>query len=207
MALRPQLHPPPHLDGLHATARLGSATMHLFDELRADGVVFDMWEHGLLFVALDEANAAAQLDAMRALAAYGYRLPERTSEGSDLAEREPLLSSRVASGFAVDEERHVDPRTFMDGLAAALRSRGVTFAERTTVTGFARRDGHVDAVRMSGGEIDADHVVLAAGAWSGRLARHLGVALPMQAGKGYSFSVGLRLGPNVRCTCSRRRSA
>jgi len=40
-----------------------------------------------------------------------------------------------------------------------------------------------------GEEIEADHFVLCGGAWSPELAGRLGLRLPMQGGKGYSFTL------------------
>jgi D-amino-acid dehydrogenase len=44
-------------------------------------------------------------------------------------------------------------------------------------------------VRTAAGDLEADAVVLAAGAWTTPLAHSIGVSLPMEPGKGYSFSV------------------
>src|SRR5207249_7226458 len=50
-------------------------------------------------------------------------------------------------------------------------------------------------VKTVAGRVDADAVVLAAGAWTTAMARALGRGFPMQAGKGYSFSVVPRVLP------------
>lgn len=47
----------------------------------------------------------------------------------------------------------------------------------------------IHAVETSEGEIEHDIFVLAAGAWSGRLAKKLGIKLPMTPGRGYGFTV------------------
>jgi D-amino-acid dehydrogenase len=185
-----------HLEGFHATARLGGRTMELFDRLRADGVVFDMWERGLLFVSLSEAEARRHLESLRAAETYGYRLPSAPSVRSELAEVEPALSRRVAAGFFLSGERHVDPRSLTVGLADSLRGDGVTFMDNTAVLGFERTNGHIHALRTERGALDVDAVVIAAGAWSGKLAKPLGVALPMKAAKGYSFSVSPEIVPS-----------
>jgi D-amino-acid dehydrogenase len=44
-------------------------------------------------------------------------------------------------------------------------------------------------VRTAAGDLAADTVVLAAGSWTTALAGTLGVSLPMEPGKGYSFAV------------------
>jgi D-amino-acid dehydrogenase len=178
-----------HLEGLHATAQLAARTMDLFDGLRDAGVEFDMWRRGLLFVGLDADHAREELDYLRTFEGYGYRVPREISQNGDLIAQEPALSREVTGGFLVSEERHVDPRSLTAGLTAALRAGGVTFLEGTTATGFERREGKVHGVETADGLVEGDAFVVAAGAWSGRLAKDLGVSLPMKAGKGYSYSM------------------
>jgi D-amino-acid dehydrogenase len=52
-----------------------------------------------------------------------------------------------------------------------------------------RRGRDVRALVTRAGAVEADQFVLAAGAWSGRLAHQLGCRLPVEAGKGYSVTV------------------
>jgi D-amino-acid dehydrogenase len=85
----------------------------------------------------------------------------------------------------------------MSGLETWLSERGVEVDRRRQVTGFSARGGTVHAVRTEKGRLLADAVVIAAGAWSGPLARRLGLRLPLQAGKGYSFSVDLGARPRA----------
>jgi glycine/D-amino acid oxidase-like deaminating enzyme len=54
----------------------------------------------------------------------------------------------------------------------------------TEVTRLEVRAGRVVGAVAADREYDADHVVLAAGAWSPRLAAPLGVTLPVEPGKG-----------------------
>lgn len=177
-----------HVAGYHATARLAARAMPLFDELAAAGVSFDMWQSGLLFVGLSEKALVQQLEDLRVLENYGYRLPSKPMCTAATLELEPALSKRIAGGFLVAEERHVDPGSLTAGLSACLRARGSTIVEDAVVTGFDTRNGSVRAARTSRGDFKAEQVVLAAGAWSARLGRLLGSRLPVRAGKGYSFS-------------------
>ncbi|MHB8339783.1 MAG: NAD(P)/FAD-dependent oxidoreductase [Mycobacteriales bacterium] len=186
-----------YTEGLEATARLAARTMGLFDGLAADGVTFDMWAAGLSFLALSTEAAQAELDLLAPLRRFGYRLPERLTEGSALRERYPVLSRAVAAGFQVTGERHVDPRTLTAGLAGWLVGAGARVVENTSVSSFPRGDARVTAVETNAGAFPADAVVLAAGAWTGRLLRRLGVRLPLQGGKGYSFSVQLADPPST----------
>jgi len=60
----------------------------------------------------------------------------------------------------------------------------VELREHCTVTGFIQENGQISGVTTAGGEIRAERVVLAAGAWSGELLKTLGLELPVEPVKG-----------------------
>ena len=66
---------------------------------------------------------------------------------------------------------------------------GVRISEGTRFVGWKRGGSGVEGIRTSEGTFRADTYVLAGGAWSGALARRLGLKLPLEAGKGYSLTV------------------
>jgi D-amino-acid dehydrogenase len=70
-----------------------------------------------------------------------------------------------------------------------LERRGVEFREHCPFTGFVRTGGRVREVETARGQIAADAVVVAVGAWTPLLARHLGGRVPIQPGKGYSITM------------------
>jgi D-amino-acid dehydrogenase len=157
--------------------------------LQADGVQLSMWSQGLLFAFLDAAGAARQLEHLRPLVAHGYAIPDAPLTGEAVRRLEPALSDRVQGAFLLAGERHVDPATLTQGLAARLLDEGVTIHTGLEVDGFDVSGRRVTAVRTPIGQLPADHVLLAAGAWTGRLARRLGVRIPLEGGKGYSFHI------------------
>jgi D-amino-acid dehydrogenase len=109
---------------------------------------------------------------------------------------DPALSPNVRAGYLVEGEGVVDPGRFVNGLADAVIRLGGRITEKVEVNGFRRTsDGAVDAALTSYGEIRCSGVVVAAGIWSRELAWMLGQQLPLQAGKGYSFSVELDPAP------------
>jgi len=77
--------------------------------------------------------------------------------------------------------------TLTTGIGAKLREMDVEIVEQARVTGFDHRDRLVRAVQTPVGDISADHFVLAAGSWTTPLLRKLGVRIPMEPGKGYTF--------------------
>ncbi len=174
--------------GMIATARLAMPTMQLYDALDENGVEFEMHQTGLLLAAMNPGyldHLAEELEIMRQ---FGYDAPVEL-RGAELHDFEPALTSEIVAGLWIREERHVRPETLTAGLAKWLAERGVTLLSGVEVTGI-RHSGHaVSHVDTSGGPIEAEAVLIAAGAWSGEIARMAGVSLPMQAGKGYNVTV------------------
>ena len=96
----------------------------------------------------------------------------------------------MTAGFLVHQHWHVKPDTITAGLAAALRRDGVDIQEGAEVFELVRQGNRLTHVRTAAGDLEADTVVpLAAAAWTTPLAHSIGVSIPMEAGKGYSFSI------------------
>ncbi|SFC56850.1 D-amino-acid dehydrogenase [Nocardioides terrae] len=182
--------------GLAALAALNARTMPLFDELVRDDVQFSMWKKGLLFAFTSESSAQHELETLQQLAPFGYDVPTDLLDAAGMSRLEPTLSSRVAAGFLLADERHVDPQTLTRGLAERLLEGKATIREGLEVTDLEIRGGRVVAALAGGERIEADQVLLAAGAWTEPLARKLGVDVPVQGAKGYSFSLRLEHPPS-----------
>lgn len=98
---------------------------------------------------------------------------------------EPAFSPDA--GFAVRMSGHgriSDPQAYVAALARSAERKGARLA-RGEAAGFVRQGNRVVGVRVGGETIAADAVLIAAGAWSARLARQLGLALPMESERGY----------------------
>jgi D-amino-acid dehydrogenase len=65
----------------------------------------------------------------------------------------------------------------------------IFFQMNTEVTGFEIEKKKIKSVQTNKGNYNFDSVVLACGSWSGLVAKKLDLNLPMQAGKGYSFTL------------------
>jgi D-amino-acid dehydrogenase len=175
--------------GLEAVAALNRRTFELYGELRQDGVRFEMHQEGLLFLFSTDAELEHTYPSFAKLAALGLSPAERLSRDAVLA-MEPALSPRVAGGVLVTGEGHVRPETLSLGLVERLCALGAEVRSNVEVTGAARGGNRVNAVQTRAGALEGDVFVIAAGAWSGRVARSFGFNLPIQAGKGYSVTIG-----------------
>jgi D-amino-acid dehydrogenase len=119
------------------------------------------------------------------------RLGVRVEEMDAAAVRatEPALTGEVAGGRFLP-----DVPTVSDPLELTRRLVGRFFAlggrvERASAHGVLAEGGTARAVGTDRGAMDADLVVIAAGAWSVRLARPFGARVPLAAERGYHVMV------------------
>jgi len=106
-------------------------------------------------------------------------------EGRELQRMEPALDPRY--GIAVHEPQPKwceDPVAIVDGLLERLVGDGAV-VWRGEVTSFDTDSSRVRALRTSTGWLEVEDVVIAAGAWSHRLARQLGHRVPLESERGY----------------------
>ena len=103
--------------------------------------------------------------------------------GAEVRAMEPALGPAVACGVLVPGWSHVrDPRAVWAALLAALRARGVA-VRRAEV---ADLDADARVRTADGAQHAFDAVVVAAGAWSARLARRLGDRVLLASERGYN---------------------
>jgi glycine oxidase len=101
-----------------------------------------------------------------------------------LHELEPQVGDRWAGALFYPHHGQVNVGRLTRALAEAAARRGATILEGVAVTGFIEKGGRGRGVHTTAGEILADRVVLAAGAWSGLLAPALGRPVPVAPVKG-----------------------
>ncbi|HVA92590.1 MAG TPA: FAD-dependent oxidoreductase [Chloroflexota bacterium] len=174
--------------GLAALADLNRTTLTLFDALVQDAVSFEMHQQGLLSLFRSRDAARTEARHMARMEQYGNP-PAQWLDSAALREEEPAISSEVVAGLLLPAERHVRPESLLTGLHERVLEMGVEVRPGEPVVGFERADGTVTGVRTAWGVAPADHVILAAGIWTARLAALLGHALPLEAGKGYSVTM------------------
>jgi D-amino-acid dehydrogenase len=171
--------------GQAALLALNRRTEELYEQLQAEGVAFESHRAPALTVYLDRSEYRRDWQALEPMRAAGH--PSLALEGAQLRSQEPELADAVVAGILTPGDRHVRPESLMAGLAARLAADGVELRAGAPVTGIERRGPRALAVNTPAGRVEADAVVLSAGAWTPRLARLVGASVPIQAGKGYSL--------------------
>ena len=192
--------------GYAAIAELNRSTFGLFDGLRAAGVETGLTRPGMVHAFLSPAEARHHLAVQRQMAHGRYPLPDDVVTGDEARLLDPALSSRVRAAYLVEGEGVVDPEAFARALGEALAASGVKVHENTEATGFRTEGSRVVALRTATGEVPCSAAVIAAGTRSSDLLGSLGHALPLQAGKGYSFSVELDPAPRHTLYFGERRA-
>jgi D-amino-acid dehydrogenase len=105
-----------------------------------------------------------------------------------IAERQPGLSPRFThAGFTPNWINTVDPKKWVERLAQAFRDRG-GLIERQEIRALTPTESGV-RITLAEREIEADTVVLSAGAWSHHLARTLGDHIPLETERGYNTTL------------------
>jgi len=91
----------------------------------------------------------------------------------------------------IPRDGYVEPKSVAVAYAAAAKDRGVAIETRVEATGLVIENGGVSGVRTREGVIEAEWVVLAAGAWTRRFGQQLGLNLRTVPVRHQAFVTGL----------------
>lgn len=134
----------------------------------------------LAFTEQEEHGLRALIPAMKGYLEIDWVL------GEDVLKTEPNLSPRIRGAVYTPGERQVRAARITQAYAQAAASDGrVSFQLGALVAGLTYQGQRVTGVRMAdGSHMTADHVVLAAGAWSGAIAETIGAMVPVRPVRG-----------------------
>jgi D-amino-acid dehydrogenase len=176
---------------LEVFAQVNKVALRAYDDLSVGGVTEQTRDADPFLAAFtaetERDHLLGEFDHVRAT---GGEVDYDILDADAVHSLEPLLGDKVRAGLRVRGQRFIDPPRFVASLADAVRARG-----GEVITGFdvtEVRDpgnGVVDVISAKGLDVSVDAVVLATGARLNALAHGFGVRTPVQAGRGYSFSV------------------
>ena len=155
-----------------------------FAALGLDGLVR---RRGILDVWTDAGAFAASADLHRRMADLG--IPVERLDNAGVRRIEPAFGPAIAGGALFPTGAHVaDPAIVLGKLReiAGLRQARLVDGKVARVT--AGNDG-LSVTLESGDAIDAERVVIAAGAWSKALAAQFGDDVPLDTERGYNITL------------------
>ena len=194
--------------GMAAYVPLNERALEAFDALAAGGVPSATHEApSFLACFRREREAEPLLAELEHIRDAGQQTTFHPVTGWRVRALEPAVSEEVGAAVQIYGQRYLHPPEFVRSLALAVQSRGGEIVEGVGVAGLREESGGLVVVPETGEGERYDAVVLATGAELNRLASPFGVRQPVQAGRGYSFSVPVEQMPKGPLYFPRQRVA
>jgi glycine oxidase len=137
---------------------------------------------GPLVPASGETQAAAVRRRVAWQAERG--LPAEWLDAGEARRLEPGLADGVRGAGWFREDHHVNNTELTQALATAARQLGARIRTGVQVTDLVRVGDRIAGVQTETGTLEADAVVVAAGCWSARFEKALGLPIPVVPAKG-----------------------
>lgn len=143
---------------------------------------------GCLSLYADEGEFRADRAHIEILERFGFR--HEILGGNAIRDLEPALTTNIAKAALFPDNRSVaDPYKLVTALAEKFQALG-GIIETGEVAGFEEGEGRVLALRLADGRrLTTDQIVLAAGAFTGRLSKLLGEPIPLETERGYHTQI------------------
>ena len=156
--------------------------------LKQTGLSHMLSAEGCLNLYADEAEFRADREHIEILERFGLR--HEVLGANAIRDLEPALTTKIAKAVLFPDNRSVaDPYRLVTALVEKFQALGGTILTGN-VTAFEQGEAGVSALLLSDGRrIAADRVVLAAGAFTGRLSRLLGEPIPLETERGYHTQI------------------
>ena len=109
--------------------------------------------------------------------------------GTDIKKHEPEMVTDAYSALHYSSDASIDPEDFLIKIKTWLVDNGVVLRGMEEVKDINTAFGHISGICTKRGDCIADEYVIAGGISSVELFRKLGIYIPLQPGKGYSFDL------------------
>jgi D-amino-acid dehydrogenase len=172
-----------------AIQALLDSSRSLYDDLLASTLTGVEWApHGLLFVFRSRRGMDhyARTDE---LLRREFRLETTRYDGAALLDVEPALKPGSAGAWHYPTDGHLRPDKLMLAWRRTLEAQGVEIRTNQELRDLAVDGRLARRLITNNGEVAADQIVIATGAWTPLLHRLLRQPLAIQPGKGYSLTM------------------
>jgi D-amino-acid dehydrogenase len=156
---------------------------------------FDYQERGLIM--LYQNKETEHEEAETAHIANKNGIEAHILSANDVQKLEPDVKVTVRGGVYFPGDAHLTPQLLVKNLIAYLKRNNVTFHTHTPITDFSLNGTAIKSLHTEQEDKTFDEYIVATGAWSGIFSSTLGLDLPLQGGKGYSFTLD-NVAKNIR---------
>jgi D-amino-acid dehydrogenase len=173
--------------GTAALTALSRASLEAYARLAAEENGFGFRRDGLIVACETAAGLAAARHELALARDHG--LDGEVLEADAARACEPALTGPLAGGVHYPGEAIAEPLAVVETLARLAARAGAEVRAGVEVFDFEVTGDRIRTLHTTRGPLVADVVLLATGSWSRRVARRLGLRIPVLGGKGYAVIV------------------
>jgi D-amino-acid dehydrogenase len=156
--------------------------------LSAIGAPELMTDEGCLAIYETESEFAGDRGHIEMMQRYGFEF--EVLNGGAIQHYEPALSSKVAKAVLLPDNKSIrEPYQLVVKLAAAAEAAGARFLSGSVRSIDRKPEGTSVVILESGGRIEVDSVIVAAGVHTRDLAAKLGEPVPLETERGYHTQI------------------
>lgn len=158
----------------------------LYTEIAGKELHFVLYPKGIVMTCNSGHALAEEIEWAKKAEKLG--IPTQVLGLKELEALNPGVRIRAKGGIHYLEDMHLVPQELMSALSQYLKNK-VEWKPNTQVVQFDKNNRKVITLACDTGDIKADAFIIAAGAWSGELARKAGGNLNLEGGKGYNITL------------------
>lgn len=148
---------------------------------------FGYQERGLMMLYQTPETEEEEIETAHLAKQYG--IEAQVLNPDQVQNLEPEVKVNVRGGVYFPGDAHLIPQVLVSELIQFLKREGVSFVGGLEGLDFHMSGNAIDSVVTTQQNYSFDEVILATGSWTASVGKKLGLKLPMQAGKGYSFTI------------------
>lgn len=179
--IHPWLYPDSFSSLIQASLAMYPAMQKEIAEI--SGISTEWIRTGLLIPFFQEDSTDHREAALAWSRRFGWKVETLSPELACV--EEPALADKTSGALLWPEVAQIRNPRLMKAIYKLLEISRIEIREQSEVIGLVEKGGNVCGLRLAGEQVvEADAVLLAAGSWSGLLARQWGVHLPVDPVKG-----------------------
>lgn len=175
-------------DRMKVLRDLGLTSRLLYDEILKKEKIDPNFKTGGLLMHC-KTQKALEDEVAVAEKANSLGIDARVLSGTEAQNLDPGSKLSVEGSVYYPGDAFLTPDMLLNSLVEILKVKGVKFMFNTAIDNISLSGKSIKCVASGDMEVEADEFVLAAGSWSSQLAKLIDLKIPMQPGKGYSFTL------------------